>query len=796
MGFKSKLRNFKDCAINSRIYNTYYNSDLDENLVYLESRDGLDFTGNIFRIVEELSTGDYGDLKIYVHAKPHIVGKIREFQKNYNLKIDKIITKEAIATEVLERAKYIFTDSGIRPKYVKREGQIFVNTWHGTPLKTMGRDNVGEEHRVGFVQYSLLCSDYLLYPNDYMKEKMINAFMIEKIFPGKMLMEGYPRNSVFFDDTRKEELKSDLGLKDYEIFVYMPTFRGVITDKQNEKQKSDVEDYLTEIDARLNENQLLLAKLHILNESQIDFSKFKHIKAFPTGYETYDLVNMADVLITDYSSVFFDFANSKRKVILFNYDEEDYCSYRGVYFPLSDLPFPKVDNIEDLISELNLAKNYDDRRFCEKFCQYDRVDSVKYLCRHIFNDENCCIEETIENDNENVLIYAGSLLNNGITSSLKNILSNIDRDRYNFFLSFRQWDENIVENHEEIFSNLPDGVEWLPLRFDLAPTVSEKIKYNKFFLSENEMEMPDCLNDLFRRAFDRQYFPLDFKMVIDYDGYNKNESLIFSHNDFRNAVWVHNDMIQEIQTRQNQNYNVLKEVYSKSDNVCVVSKDLIEPTSKISGTADNIQVIHNINNYETIIDNSNKEIGFDEGSVFYSKSENISEVLKKPGKKFVTIGRFSPEKGHARLISAFNKFCSDFPDTQLIIIGGHGVLYDETVELVENSQFRDNITLIKGISNPMPILKECDLFILPSFYEGWGIVITEADTLDVPVFATDVVGTKWLKDYGGTLVENSEEGILNGMNEFMKGNIHTLDMDYDEFNNEIIDDFYRLLNEK
>ena len=168
MGFKSKLQNIKDCAINSMIYNEYYNGNLDDNLVYLESRDGLDFTGNIFRIVEELSTGEYGNLKINVHAKPHVVDKIKALQKNYNLKIDKIITKEAIATKTLEKAKYIFTDSGIRPKYVKKEGQIFINTWHGTPLKLMGKDNIAEEHRLGNVQHPLLSSDYLIFPNNYM----------------------------------------------------------------------------------------------------------------------------------------------------------------------------------------------------------------------------------------------------------------------------------------------------------------------------------------------------------------------------------------------------------------------------------------------------------------------------------------------------------------------------------------------------------------------------------------------------------------------------------------------------
>ena len=795
MGFKSKLRNFKDCAINSMIYNEYYNHDIDVNLVYLESRDGLDFTGNIFRIVEELSTGKYGDLKIHVHAKPQVASKIRVYEKNYNLKIDKIITKEALATKTLEKAKYIFTDSGIRPKYVKREGQIFVNTWHGTPLKVMGKDNIAEEHRVGKVQYTLLCSDYLLFPNEYMCEKMTNSFMIEKIFPGKVLMEGYPRNSVFFDENRKNELKLKLGFENKDIFVYMPTFRGVITDMQSSQQRDEIEYYLLQLDKRLKDNQLLLVKLHVLNEAQIDFTKFSRIMPFPLTYESYDIVNMADVLITDYSSVLFDFANSGRKIILFNYDEEDYCLYRGFYFPLSDLPFPKVQDIDGLVKELNSTKGYDDTDFINRFCRYDRADSTKYLCDHIFNSKDCCKEISIKNDKENVLIYAGSLLNNGITRSLSNLLSMIDLNRYNFFLSFRQWDENIVQNHEEIFRRLPDGIEFLPLRFDLAPTVREKLKYNDFFSSDKETEFPDELNDLFERAFNRQYFPLDFKLLIDFDGYNKNESLIFSHNRFKNAVWVHNDMVQEIKTRSIQNRNVLKEVYSKSDNVCVVSKDIVEPTSEISKRTDNIHVIHNLNNYPQILKDSEKEIRFDKDTVYHSKSGEIEEVLSKSGKKFITIGRFSPEKGHERLIKAFNEFCRDYPDTQLIIIGGHGVLYDDMVDLINGLEYGENISLIKGISNPMPILKQCDLFILPSFYEGWGIVIMEADTLDVPVFSTDINGTQWMRDYDGNFVEDSQEGILNGMHEFMKGNIHTLNIDYEEFNEEIIREFYSLIED-
>lgn len=56
---------------------------------------------------------------------------------------------------------------------------------------------------------------------------------------------------------------------------------------------------------------------------------------------------------------------------------------RGTYFALEELPFPKVQTTNDLINELNLGKNYDDSNLINKFCQYDRPNAVKYLCKHI-----------------------------------------------------------------------------------------------------------------------------------------------------------------------------------------------------------------------------------------------------------------------------------------------------------------------------------------------------------------------------------------------------------------------------
>ena len=793
MSLVPKLKKFKQCFINDLIYHNYYHKEIDDNLVYVESRDGNDFTGNIFRIVEELSTGKYGKFKIFVYAKDNAQLKIKELQKNYNLKINEISSNENTATKKLEIAKYIITDSGLRPKYVKRPGQIVLETWHGTPLKTMGIDNQAEEHRCANIQQVFFACDYLLYPNDYMKEKMLNAYMMEKIYPGTILLEGYPRNAIFFNKKAGNDLKDKLGFNNQELFAYMPTFKGLFLDRKDKEPRDAVYNYLKAIDAKLNDDQVLLVKLHVYNNEKIDYSGFNHIQEFPKGYEIYDILNMADCLITDYSSVFFDYANTGKKIIIFNYDEEEFLKDRGVYFPVSDLPFPKVQNVDDLIYELNTPKNYDDADFVQRFCTYDNIDACEKLCRQVFNDENTCRIEKIENDKKNVLIFAGGLKGNGMTSSMINILSNIDLSEYNIFICYSSWDPSLDENHIEAFSRMPEGIEYLPLRMGINFTVREHREFVRFLKNQNRKLSPTLVN-MFKRELHRAFNGFHFDSIIHFNGYGIEETMLFSVSDAKKSIWIHSNMIEEMKLKNNQNFSVLKHVYNVYDNVVVVSQDLVKSTSEISGRKDNIRIAHNVNNIEEIKQKGLKELEINDSCVIHTKNKDgIEGVLNSPGKKFITIGRFSPEKGHDRLINAFNKYCHDYPDTQLIIIGGYGPTYDETIRLVDESEFSNNITIIKSILNPMPILKECDLFILSSHYEGWAMVIMEADVFNIPVIATDISGIQWIKDYGGYINDNSEEGILKGMHDFTEGKVKALGIDHEKYNNNAIDEFLKII---
>lgn len=780
---------------NSKIYSNYYSS-IDKKLVYLESRDGEDFTGNIFRIVEELSTGNYGYLKIYVYAKPEVNDKIKTFKKNYKLKINKIITDETEALKTLEKAKYIISDSGIRPRYVKRKGQIFLNTWHGTPLKLMGVDNTSEEHRIGNIQHPLLSSDYLLYPNEYMREKMMNGYMIEKIYSGKMLMEGYPRNSVFFSDEKKEEIKNKLGLNNKEIFIYLPTYRGTLLNKLNEKQNEILLSYFNELDIKLEDNQILIVKLHHYNESNIDYSKFQHIKPFPKEFETYDVLNMADVLITDYSSVFFDFANTKRKIILFNYDEEEYMEHHETYFPLSDLPFPKVQTVDELVKELNSPKEYDDKEFLEKFCTYDREDAVKYICKHVFKGEKACKEKSVEKNNKpNILIFAGGFLNNGITISLFNALKSIDRSKYNLFISFRQQDGYIKRNHEYLFNAIPDDVEILPLRSQINQTKEEHETYRKFLENTDEnVEYPKYLDKLFKRELDRFYPNIKFDKMLNFYGFGRNEMLLFKNMDCEKYIWVHTDMLEEIRLKRSQHFGVLKETYPNYTNVIVTNPKLIEPTSRFVDK-DKIKIVHNLNDFEENLKKSKEEIRIDKNTEINThNSRSIKGVLESPGMKFVAMGKFFKEKGYVRLMRAFEEFCKNHPNSHLIIIGGYGRDFNIIKDARKNSRYWKNITIIKWISNPMPILKQCDLLIVPSYYEGWPMSILEADTINMPILATNNIGTQWIEEYGGYLAENSKEGLVKGFNAFAEGKIKPLNVDWEEYNKKALEELNSILD--
>ncbi len=785
---KKLLNKLKTRIWFSMYYGRYQKSKINDKMVFIESRSGSDLAGNILYITKELSqNSEYKHLKLYMSAKPFKTNDVKAMLKQYNINGIKLLRAESLKYyKYLSKSKYLVNDTSFPRRFIKKDGQVILNTWHGTPLKNMGRDVENEVYNMGNVMRNLIFSDYLVFPNEYMKEKMVSAYMLKNLSKATILNEGYPRNSVFFNNERRSELRKEFNVDDKDIIVYMPTWRGQVNNFDTERVIYETTRFLEDMDCRLKDNQLMYVKYHPLMKLEFEDNAYKHIKAFPAGYEYYEILNMADTLITDYSSVFYDFANSRKKIILYTYDKEEYFRDRGVYVSLDEFPFPQAATIDELIEAINNPKDYDDSEFIKKYCTYDSPDAVKRICQRVFLGKPVTNEEKlIPNGKKNVLIYAGDLNKNGITTALLSVLDNIDLDRYNYYISFRE--KNLRADPYRT-SVLPENVGIIPISSDISFDFKTAHAYNRFAQHGKEKEKyKRILSQAYAREIRRHFYGIKFEHVIQFNGYENHIIGMLTQFDSRKTIFVHNDMVQEIKTRNNQNKYILRWAYNICDNVISVSEDIVEPTCQISGRRDNIRVISNFHNHDSVVIKGDMSVEFQKDTeIFCPHPDGVNHILNSPGMKFITIGRFSPEKGHFRLIDAFEAFHKNFPEAKLIIIGGLGNLYGKTVQKVKMTDCWEHIVLIKSMKNPMPILKKCDLFILSSIYEGLGLVMLEADSLGIPVFSTDVHGpSNFLKQYGGYLVEDSTEGILQGMYDFADGKVKPMNIDYIKRNAEI-----------
>lgn len=282
---------------------------------------------------------------------------------------------------------------------VKRKGTTYLQTWHGTPLKRLASDmfNVDmggvtnlDEYKEKFFRNSRRW-DYLLAQNNYSAEIFERAFNFKK----EMLF-GYPANDILYTKNNEENInliKDKLGIpKDKKVILYAPTWREDNFFKKGH-YKMSIELELDKMQKELGQEYVVIIRAHYLIASSINIADYKgFVYDFSQGFDIQELYLISDILITDYSSVMFDFANLKRPMIFFTYDLEKYRdSLRGFYFDFEKVAPGKIamttEDIVDTISNIDEVNNeYKDRyeEFYNKFCHIDNGESAKNIVERIF----------------------------------------------------------------------------------------------------------------------------------------------------------------------------------------------------------------------------------------------------------------------------------------------------------------------------------------------------------------------------------------------------------------------------
>lgn len=263
------------------------------------------------------------------------------------------------------KAKYWITCVNIeRSLHYKKKKCIYLNTWHGTALNTVGNEAKGRK------DYDFSDVDFFCYESEFQKQRCIASFNTRE---EAMIPTGYPRNDTLYYVTPEEikTLKVKLGLPlDKKIILYAPTWRDSTDHGHTYAIKPPINiDYWTE---QLGNDYIVLFRTHTYTNKLLGVTFNDVIKDYSSYPVVNDLFKVADVLISDYSSCISDFCILERPIVCFAYDYEEYKEARGLNIDFrTEMPSGVMKTEKEVIKHI-MTMDY------EKECSKTKEFKEKY----------------------------------------------------------------------------------------------------------------------------------------------------------------------------------------------------------------------------------------------------------------------------------------------------------------------------------------------------------------------------------------------------------------------------------
>lgn len=827
--YYSNLRGKKDWRIRYRYY--VKTQPVVNNWVLYESHAGNGMLCNPKAIFKEFQKRpDFADyLHVWVISDWDEIDHLREKYKKFPNVL--FIKYNSVAYAYFTaRCKYLINNTSFNAFFAKRKGQVYLNTWHSITVKYIGYDIPDGKRYVKNMLRNLLMADYIVSPNKFMTGIFNESYKLKEIYGGKFIEEGYPRNDSVVN-TPREEIIQDLADRgtivdpNKKIILYAPTWNG----NNVANPTIDIERYraiTSHFEKTIDTNKYqLLIKPH-----QIEYRNMSEDQLASCNFVSYhidanELLSLADIVITDYSSIYFDFLVANKPILFYIPDFEEYSEKRGIYFKIEELPGPCAKSLEELSSYINDIENVE-----AKFkplreetlgwaCEYDNGNvSAKIL--NVLFDQNLQynLKSAVKTGKKTILFYPGGLATNGVTSAFLSLLNKIDYDKYDvtvFTLTSSSVESNVN------LDKIPSHIRVL-LRIS-TPFFSPKDskKYNTGLTKGYSLE-PEEL-EVFERIMKREYVRIfggaQFDYIIDFSGYGTYFPLLaLMGNPNPNAkkfIWQHSDILADFT-------NTTKRALNKST---IDLETLVACHEKFDKIVSATEVISNINRdnlateqtkdkytWVTNFLNSERLNNAKNDTRFYVENEVLHIVhekkpngfarytvmpLKKDCVKFATMGRYMPEKNHSNIIGALKRLIDDGVPATLYLIGD-GPLRAEMESQAISLGIEQNVIFTGLLDNPFTLLKQCDCFIFPSYYEAQGLAVLEARTVGLPIIVSNfkAVSSVMIDDKQFVLNGFDADDIYEGMKVYLEGKIPTdYVFDVEEYNAKALEELKLLLEQ-
>lgn len=713
--------------------------EVDESIVLYESYWGTSLSCHPLAIYRQFRNDSRSEGRIHVWVRQGAAAVPPDIEEDSNVVVVKYGSDKYL--RYLATAGLLINNTSFVPYFTRREAQRYMNTWHGTPLKTLGRSVRASATEHANITRNLLQATHIIAPNKHTRNVLLNDFDLAGMVNAQIKVVGSPRLDPLSSSNESDvSMRNRLGISPDDtrpVVLYAPTWRGT-----NSSRELDIEELQRDLSALDSLDEfIVLFRGHHLTESQLKDSGLE-ARVVPHEIDTYKLLEMVDCLVTDYSSLLFDFLVTGRPVIAYVPDAAEYEATRGLYFPPSSVVRSIAHSRDELLQLVAASPRavVDDLYLAsvDKYCSFEDGHAAQRAIDFLLDVQ----EHAVELNSRPVVGFFASLLPNGITSALRDLLNAVPVNEARIVL-FVEGNVRESSHIDAFIDSLTRPVQVITRSGESAFTIYERQAFAEFkrtraFASTLHRT---TLQHAFSRELKRLVGDSRFSGLVQFEGYASYWTALFSRAQSisaKSSIYLHNEMQHEVE----QKYPYLREIFEwliDYDCVATVSEAVAHENAKFF--------------------NSESFLSADQG-VYWLRNvidiDRVKALAEGPGPAkipdssllILAAGRLSVEKNHMVLVEMMPYVLEQNPEAHLVILGD-GPLRSSLEARIDTLELRSSVSLIGHVTNPYPYISIADVFVLPSLHEGQPVVLYEAIVLGTRFVAAPTPGVREVADQFG-----------------------------------------------